>query len=369
MALTELNVNATKPKSISKTEDEDELEVELLEEENELDQDEDDADLFLEDLEEEQEEQEEDDELETEEVDEEDEIESEEEEDFDDDEDDEDEEVSTRENDRIRSLIEAQKVKDLQLKKEKAERKKLQEQMISLQKTTKESTTNVLKNHIQALKSQMVQAQQNDDSETYIDLQEQLNKTQMDLVALESWEPPEIEEEVEEEETVQQNQAADMDISKAPASVQNWVSKNPWFRTPKSPKDVKRQKEAIAYSQILASEGYSMESEEFFTLVDGRLEQLGLAKSKKNKVKSKNNKTSSKRRKNKKKISQTVQGASRNSRSKTQSKKNKVTLTPEQQNIASLYGMSNEEYALELLKIEKSENEGKRMTTLSLDSA
>ncbi len=358
-----LKIKGKTPENLAKNEDnEDDFEVELLDSDDDFD-----PNLGLEDDEEEQdsnetEEQEEDNEDEdSEETSEEDDRVGNSEDDSDDEEAEEEEEKprGPRENDRIRSLIEERNREREAVKRERQERLKLQKQMVEMQKNTVKVTSSTLKDNITGIKKQMVQAKQADDEETYIDLQERLNKAQIDLLALESWTPPEVEE--IEEESVDDKKPKSID--EAPKAVRDWADKNSWFKNPATVEDRKRQREAIAYSEVLASEGYSIDSEEFFEMIDERLQKLGLAKPQKNKVESKNTNSNSSDGRKKKKISQTVQGASRTPASSTKSK-TKVVLTPEQQKIADLYGISYKEYAEELLLIEQSEKAGKRMTTL-----
>lgn len=350
MALTTLNIKETKPKNL-KNDNEDDFEIELMEE----------SEDSFEDFEDDFEEEDVDDsEMDSEEeVVEEDNFEDEDEDDFEDDDEDEEEasaKPNSRENDRIRSLVEARKVTETRLAQEKEKRKELEKRMIALQKTSQETSINLLKNNLTAVKKQMIKAQEEGNAETIIDLQEQLSKTQMDLAALESWEVPKLSE--DEEDDVKQP---------IPYDAQLWLGKNKWFQNPVTPRDKKRQKEAIKYSEMLIEEGYSYETPEFYEMVDNRLEKLGLANAKKNKVKStksSSDKTEG-RKTQKKKISQTVQGASRTPASKSSSRK-KITLTPEQQKIARLYDMTYAEYAAELMKIEASAKGGKRMTTLNI---
>lgn len=272
-----------------------------------------------------------------------------------------------RENARIRQLVEERNKERERVKQERIERHKLQKQLVETQKNTIETSKNVLGQQIESYQAQMVTAQENDDNAKYVELQSKLNKAQFDLTAVEAWVAPEVSDEPDFSDLEDNSSGGVKSLADAPATVQEWANRNAWFENPVSPKDKERQAEAVAYSQVLATKGYSVESEEFFDMIDKRLEKLGLAKAKKNKVKSKNkDKTSSKRRK-KKKISQTVQGASRTPSSRKKSKKNKVTLTAEQQNIARIMGMSNKEYAQELLLIEKAEQAGKRMTTLKIN--
>jgi hypothetical protein len=231
--------------------------------------------------------------------------------------------------------------------------------MNDLQKSTVATSISILKDNLKGIKKQMLQARESDNNEEYIELQERLNKTQMDLVALESWKPEEIEEPKEDKTPKTKS------LEEAPQSVRDWANKNTWFKNPATPEDRKRQREAVTYSETLIMEGYDIESPEFFKMIDDRLVKLGLAKEDKTSVKSKSKDKDSSEGRKKAKISQTVQGASRTPASRKKSK-NKVTLTPEQQKIAELYGMTHLEYAKELLEIEKSEKAGKRMTTLKI---
>ena len=264
--------------------------------------------------------------------------------------------TSKRENDRIRSLIEERNSEREFLNKAKEENLVLKKQMLELQKNTVKSSIGVLKDHISGLKKQMVLAKDTDETESFIDLQEKLNKAQLDLSALESWNPPEIKEKVETKS------------SEIPEVVKDWMEENPWFRMPISDSDKKMQRAAVIYSERLTEMGYDIKTKEYFEALDEYMVSKGfdvtvVAKKESDDVESKNEISSEGRKK--KKISQTIQGASRKPVT-SQKSKTKIVLSTQQQSIADLYGMSYAEYARELLRVEQSEKAGKRMTTLSI---
>lgn len=354
MALTTVNTDV----NTADAEEDSDFEIVLSKEDDEDSED----DIVVDDLNEDEEEEEEN---EDEDWDTEEDSDEEFEDDEDEEEDDSDEELektekkSKRENDRVRTLVEQRKATEAALEKERKEKLALRTQMIELQKATQKTNTNLLTNHIKSLKGQMVKAQEDGEVEQLIDLQEQLNKTQMDLNQLENWKPEEI--------TEAEKRAATHKVEPTPMAAQDWFEDNPWFQNPQTKQDRKRQREAIAYADILVDEGYSLESEALYEMVNERLEKLGLANTDENDVESKkSSKKSSKGRKtSKKRISQTVQGASRSPNSrKNKSSRKKIILSPEQQRIAALCGMSNQEYAQELIKIEQSKKSGQRMTPI-----
>jgi len=294
----------------------------------------------------------------------------------DDDDDDDDAEVeevkttsSSRENDRIRSLIEEKKLREQQVLEKEEENYKLRKQMIDLQKATKDSSLVLLKEQMEALKKQMARAQEEGDHTLSVELQAKLNQAQLNASALESWKAPEL----PEKPTRQQQQTQEpADISTAPPATRKWLRQNSWFQQPATKEDSKRQKEAIAYASILAEEGYSYDEQEFFDKIDKRLRQLGLAKPTKkgvqSKMKDKNSSNEGRKIEQRKKISQTVQSASRSTQSKAldSNSRKKVTLSPEQQRIADLFEMTYQEYAIEMLKREKAEKAGSKMTPLDI---
>jgi len=285
--------------------------------------------------------------------------------------DDEDERpVSRRENHRIRTLVEEKNRGHAAAAEEKRKRIAVQKQLIEVQKTSVDTTKTLLKNSVAAIKAQLMKAQEDSDVKTIVDLTEQLGETQNKLAQLDSWKPPAIEEEesAESSEDGEKQNTKRPTVAEAPAVTRKWISKNSWFTDPKTEKDKERQLEAAAYSEVLTRQGYTLDDPEMFTLIDKRLERLGLAHSTSNKVqsKSKDKKSASDNgRKTPKKISQTVQGGSRNPNLSPQKDKSKVIrLTKEQQEIADLYGISYEDYALEALKIEESNKSGRRMTQI-----
>lgn len=365
MPLQTLDIDANTPKDISgnEAEIEEDIEIKVLEDSmNELieEDDEDEEDLEL-DMEEE--EADDDQEAELEEEDEDDEDDSEEIEL--EDEPEEEAPKGKRANDRIRSLVEEKNKTAEALAKERAERLRLQKQLVDTQKTAVASNANLLESQVVALKSALIQAQNEGNQEQAVELQMQLHKAQTDLDTLKNWTAPESpsDEEIEAASQVQ----ADV-YANGPEALRNWVDDNPWVQTPITAEDEERRAEALAYSQILENKGYKMDSPEFYNMIDERLNKLGLANGKKNKVKSeasgkKGSKSSTGRKK--KKVSQTVQGASRTPHSKSKRRNNnKVTLSKEQLEIAELYGMTPKEYAKEVLKMEKAEKQNRRMVTV-----
>lgn len=334
MGLKDLEIDLNNPKNLM--EEEDDIEIE----------EEDEEDL---ELEEDVEEKEED--LETEEK-----VEESDE----DEEDDEEIEFKSRENDRVRSLVEQEKILSSKLNEEIKEKYEIKKQLIETQKTARDTNVSILESHVKSLKSQMAKAQEEGESSLFVDLNEQMTKALNDIKALQSWKPEVLEEPKEYKRKEEKVQA---DVNDAPETAKNWLKRNSWFTNPKNPKDVKRQKEAIVYSQILESDGYSMDSDDFFKMIDKRLDKLGLAKNKKVDVESKESSDEG-RKTEKRKISQTVQSSSRVAQSKQQNPKKKIVLSPEQRRIADLYGISYVDYAKELYKIETSKKGGSRMTTL-----
>lgn len=333
-----------------------ELEIDLNNPKNLMDEEEDDIEIVEEDEEEVSED---------EESEQEDEVEDDSEEGFEDAEEDEDEEevevqVKSRENDRVRSLVEQEKILAAKLNQELKEKHELKKKLIETQKTSRDTNVSILESHVKALKSQMAKAQEEGESSLFVDLNEKMTKALNDIKSLQTWQPEVLEELKEYKKKEEKTQA---DVADAPPAAQKWLKKNAWFSKPQSPKDIKRQKEAIVYSQILESDGYSMDSEDFFKMVDKRLDKLGLAKTKKSNVESKESSDEG-RKTEKRKISQTVQNSSRVAQSKQQNPKKKITLSPEQRKIADLYGISYVDYAKELYKIETSKKGGSRMTTL-----
>lgn len=346
MALTELKINRKPQKDISGVNSEEDVEI-LFEDDDfnpnlGLDDDDDDFEIAEEeDNEEEYEDTEEDD---LGEGDDEEEAEEPEE-----------KPRGKRENDRIRTLIEERNRERDATRKAREENLSLQKQMVEMQKKTVESTKGVLKNHVDSLKAQMAQAHENDDTKTYVDLNSQLTKAQTDLAALEAWEAPEIPKEIPEEKH-----------NDTPQAFMDWSYDNPWFAKPESRDDRIKKQEAIDYSETLVKKGYSMETKEFFDMIDDHIDSLGLAEEKPNEVKSKQKSEKSSKRRKKSKISQTVQGASRTTASKKKSNKNKIVFTKSDLELIDALGLTPAEYAEEMIRLEKTKKTGSRMTPLKL---
>lgn len=362
MALTELNLKVKKAKNI--VGDDDDQDFENIEEEDTLEDEVEDDDEEL------------DVELQ------EDEVEEDSEEapkgDSDDDEDDDDEaeieaaqnELSKRANDRVRSAVEGKNKARERLIAERKEKIDIQNRMISQQKTTVDTSKTFLKNHIDLLKKGLKQAHESSNHDETVELQEKLNKAQLDLSVFESWKEPDLLEFNEDdfkdlpEEKAEEIQPSDK-FETAPKAVKTWAAKNPWFRNPKSEKDKERLQEAVLYSNVLESKGLKMDSPEFFEKIDKRLKALGLAEDTEDNVQSSKSSSDTGRKivAKKKKIIQTVQSAQRGAASQNQSK-NKITLTKAEQNMADLMGVSYRDYALEMKKIADAEKRGDRMVNI-----
>jgi hypothetical protein len=282
--------------------------------------------------------------------------------------DEESEEVShsrgPRENKRIRNLVSEKNELKAKMEKERQDRLALQKQLQELQKATVESNKTLLKDNIETIKGQIKTAMNEGDHDQVIELQSKMSDYQLQLKAQESWKPEEIVEEPQQ----QQNEL--------PEAFLDWESQgNEWFRNPRNATERQMQQEAVMYANVLEQQGLTVNDEEFYTMVSDRLDKLGLASSNTKRVKSdttdkkssKGRKTTQSTKPKNKKISQRVQGGSRTPAKSTRTKKsqeNKVTLTPEQISLAETLGITPREYAQEVLKIQRSQQKGNKMTSI-----
>jgi len=273
-------------------------------------------------------------------------------------------EGSDRYNKRIREVItqrNAQREETLAARKE-AHALKIRN--AELQKEMVESNKALLAKHNSALKSQIKAAHDEGDITKAVELQEELMKATTQLQAFEAWTPEEIADEDLSSTTDNNPQT-----QKVPLELQVWVEANPWFSNPQSEEDQERIAVADAVSRVLLNKGLTYEDAELYEQVDSKLNKLGLAKGNPKVVKSTNqsSETDVKPKKTRKKVSQTVQGASRTTpKAASKRKSRKITLDAEQKRIAKTMGISYKEYADELLRIESSKNSGERMTPLKL---
>lgn len=376
MALTELNLNQKKQKSITEMDMDEEGNL-LIDEEDLLDgQDDEDTD----DDEEINEEELQDDpqEDETEET-------TEEQEGSDEDESNSSEkdtqvELSKRAQERVRQVVAQKNAARAKLIAERKEKIEIQNKMIETQEKTVQTSKAFLENHIQAIKKLLKKAHEESNNDEIVELQEQLNEAQLNMSVFDSWKKPEAlkfdENDFKDlpEEDPEEVASKDQDpLLTAPKAVRDWASKNTWFRNPKTDKDKERLEEAILYASVLDKKGIKMDSPEYFKMIDKRLKSLGLAEESEDDVES--NKTSSKTENNesegrkaknvvqKKKVTQTVQSANRGTTSQgsPKSSKNKIVLTKAQQEMADRLGISYRDYALEIRKMEDAEKRGERM--------
>lgn len=358
------------PKALEANDDLDNINDETSDLFEPLDDDEDDDDAFeeIELIEESDTNDNVDEELDEEELEEDDEEEDASDEELEEDDEEEPKERSrkSRSNERIRQLVAEKNESKAREEAKDAEAREWQEKYIELQKETVETNKTLLKQHKESIKAQLAQAHEAGDTAKLIDLQEQLSDVSSHLNAYESWQPPKLEQQPKEKpkETTQSEGIT--------PEFEDWLLDNTWFQNPKTDEDLEKVALADAYAKLLMHKGYTMDDPEFFNLVDEKLENK-VAKKKETVVESKkSSKKDVKNTKKRKKVSQTVQGASRTSATsqsgKPSRRKKTVSLSTSEKAIADQMGLTHKEYADEKYRLDNLETNGlSRMKPLKLD--
>lgn len=273
---------------------------------------------------------------------------------------------NSRAQERIQELVAARNAERAESDRLKAEKEELLKQLKAsktkvkeYQKSTISTQKALLQNTIKNTKALLQKAHEEVDYAKIIELQEELTNANLRIVALDAYEPEDDEEEIEvkPEETK-------ADISRAPKELQNWLGKNAWFLAPKTATDAAKIKVATGAYEMLVAQGVDPESKALYSKID---KILGVDNDEDDDVELHNDASSAKTLKPRKRIPQNFQGGSRSSKQtpQTPNKSNKkVTLTSEQRELAKLFGISEKEYAREMLKMEQAEKTGQKMVDI-----
>jgi hypothetical protein len=270
---------------------------------------------------------------------------------------------------RVRELVAQRKATEAEKQVLLERTKKLEDELKTFKKVTVTSQKELLKDSVNSAKKQLKIALDSDDHDAVVEAQTALNTAQLRLTSIESIKEEDFDVEDEQVITTKQYSASD-----APIAMQDWLEENSWFQNPRNQKDSAKIQMAIGMYNMLVAEGEDPESDDFYIKIDEKLGKKVSTKKEEfdndieNDVKSTSDKHSSSDdqtvKREKKKISQTVQGASRTPHQTSQSQKNRVSLSPEQQQFADSLGISHKEYAKQLLKIEAASKRGDKMVEL-----
>jgi hypothetical protein len=262
--------------------------------------------------------------------------------------------------DRIRELVAERNHEREEKEAAKREAHQWKRAALDTQKTTAENQKATLAKQLTLIKSQMAKAHQDGDSERYVELTSQLNETQVQLMALDRWIAPTLEEEP-------QSQPKDNPTG-APEELLDWVERNKWYSNPQTDKDKMNIQRAIRLYDILVLEGWDPNESDFYNEIDVR---LGLARKGNTSVQSSQvplteealkPQTPAAPRRNRVPV-QTVQGASRAGPAKPNP--NKRELTAREKRMAEIMGVSEAEYLKQAIKAETAEKQGSRMVSLA----
>jgi len=270
---------------------------------------------------------------------------------------------SSRAQERIRELVRQRNQESAKAQQFLNEKKKLEEELRTFKKSTVTTHKAMSKDAIEAAKKQLKAALESGDHDAVVEAQAALNEAQLRMSNVQSIELEDDEDDAQEGQFTQQQPS----LAEAPVALQEWLEENDWFLNPRNQREAILREAAIGFSNVLIANGEDPTSPEFYSQIS---EKLGLSsdsfdKDDETPVKSKaSNKASTTKTENreKRKISQTVQGASRTPAS--QQNKNRIRLTPEQIKIADAMGVSHVDYARELLKIEKASERGEKTVEL-----
>lgn len=228
-------------------------------------------------------------------------------------------------------------------------------------KTSKTTIKTTLEDKVKSLTARMKDAMESGDSETVIELQDDLINTKMELAGV--LHELKVSESVKVEEKTEQKQT--QTAPEIPEKALDWIEEHPSFKT-----DELFRVAAITVNNQLLREGYDVEDEEFYIELDTRLqkrfpEEFGMLEE--NSVESKKISSDDDTKDVKEKSSQkarvteqTVSGSSRPSSTSisTPAKKNSVTLTPEDIQQADSWGLSLEQMARRIAHLDKNRKQG-----------
>jgi len=233
-----------------------------------------------------------------------------------------------------RELMAVQYAKDL-----KDQNEKLRQSQKSFQSSYGDEFGNRVESQLSLARQALKQATESQDSESIASATEALTMATSDRARLEQYQQQQKQYEQQEAAYVeqaqyqqeQQPQAAPEEYNEPSDKSREWAKNNSWFG-----KDQIATSVAFAVHKELENEGFDLESDEYYSEIDKRVQK---------ELPHKFNVEA-------KRTVQTVASASRNT--STGRKQNRIQLTPSEQGLAKKLGVSFKDYAIQKARLERS---------------
>tara|TARA_R100001244_G_scaffold4754_3_gene6017 strand:- start:264 stop:1274 length:1011 start_codon:yes stop_codon:yes gene_type:complete len=233
-----------------------------------------------------------------------------------------------------RELMAVQYAKDL-----KDQNEKLRQSQKSFQSSYGDEFGNRVESQLSLARQALKQATESQDSESIASATEALTMATSDRARLEQYKQQQKQYEQQEAAYVQQAQnqqeqqpqAAPEEYNEPSDKSREWAKNNSWFG-----KDQIATSVAFAVHKELENEGFDLESDEYYSEIDKRVQK---------ELPHKFNVEA-------KRTVQTVASASRNT--STGRKQNRIQLTPSEQGLAKKLGVSFKDYAIQKARLERS---------------
>ena len=233
-----------------------------------------------------------------------------------------------------RELMAVQYAKDL-----KDQNEQLRQSQKSFQSSYGDEFGNRVESQLSLARQALKQATESQDAESIASATEALTMATSDRARLEQYKQQQKQYEQQEAAYVeqaqyqqeQQPQAAPEEYNEPSPKSREWAKKNSWFGQDQVATSV-----AFAVHKQLENEGFDLDSDEYYTEIDKRVQQELPHKFN---VEAKKN-------------VQTVASATRNT--STGRKQNRIELTPSEQQLAKKLGVSFKDYAIQKARLERS---------------
>ena len=232
-----------------------------------------------------------------------------------------------------RELMAVQYAKDL-----KDQNEQLRKSQKSFQSSYGDEFTNRVESQITLARQALKQASEAQDAEAIASATEALTMATSDKARLEQYRQQQKQYEqqeaayVEQAQVQQQPQETIEEYNEPSPKSRDWAKKNPWFGQDQVATSV-----AFAVHKELENEGFDLDSDEYYSEIDKRVQR---------ELPHKFNVEADK------KPVQTVASATRNT--STGRKQNRIALTPSEQALAKKLGVSFKDYAIQKARLEKS---------------
>lgn len=255
----------------------------------------------------------------------------------------------SRAQERIRQLVAEKKKAEEEMMKLKSEMESFKKSSLQSQKESVSAQKNAITNQITDLEQRLVRAIEDDDAATQAKLYREMNQLEVDRRVLEAQENKYSSQVTQDEDPTQQQQQQQLDL---PEEMVYWLEENPWVTNPVSRDDRKRIMAAREIGRELLQDGYLESEPEYYEELDARLEKrFGSLDEDDVEYEMKDKKQSSsqdvnRRSNNRRKTSSKKQAVSGRASSAPASRKGKITLTPQDREMARSLNISEERYAL-----------------------